>query len=101
MTRGSGAGDELLFRGTISRKWTSLLCLSSFCVGLIFTNRCTSCSFFLFLFFFAAPDILEFAWMIHQVSIALTFLHAGLLGPLSSSFFAYSFMPGSLFCLEF
>ncbi|KAF7109635.1 hypothetical protein CFC21_109858 [Triticum aestivum] len=39
MTRGLGAGDELLFRGTISRKWTSLLCLSSFCVGLIFTNR--------------------------------------------------------------
>uniref|UniRef100_A0A0D9VVV1 Hexosyltransferase n=1 Tax=Leersia perrieri TaxID=77586 RepID=A0A0D9VVV1_9ORYZ len=35
-----GGGDEpLVFRGTISRKWTFLLCLGSFCIGLIFTNR--------------------------------------------------------------
>lgn len=32
-------GDELLFRGTISRKWTFILCIGSFCIGLIFTNR--------------------------------------------------------------
>ncbi|XP_051207421.1 probable beta-1,3-galactosyltransferase 2 isoform X1 [Lolium perenne] len=36
---GLAAGEELLFRGTISRKWTFLLCLSSFCIGFIFTNR--------------------------------------------------------------
>ncbi|CAM0903452.1 unnamed protein product [Alopecurus aequalis] len=36
---GLGGGEELLFRGTISRKWTFLLCLASFCIGLIFTNR--------------------------------------------------------------
>jgi hypothetical protein len=45
---GLGAGEELLFRGTISRKWTFLLCLSSFCIGLIFTNRCMPSLFFLF-----------------------------------------------------
>jgi hypothetical protein len=34
-----GGGDELVLRGTISKKWTLLLCLASFCIGLIFTNR--------------------------------------------------------------
>jgi len=35
----AGGGEDLLFRGTISRKWTFLLCLSSFCIGIILTNR--------------------------------------------------------------
>ncbi|CAN6292835.1 unnamed protein product [Urochloa humidicola] len=34
-----GGGDELVLRGSISKKWTFLLCLGSFCIGLLFTNR--------------------------------------------------------------
>ncbi|PWZ20378.1 putative beta-1,3-galactosyltransferase 3 [Zea mays] len=39
---GQGAaagGDELVLRGSISKKWTFLLCFGSFCIGLLFTNR--------------------------------------------------------------
>jgi hypothetical protein len=36
---GGGGGDELLLRRSISKKWTFLLCLGSFCIGLLFTNR--------------------------------------------------------------
>uniref|UniRef100_K4AB42 Hexosyltransferase n=1 Tax=Setaria italica TaxID=4555 RepID=K4AB42_SETIT len=36
---GGGGGDELVLRGSISKKWTFLLCLGSFCIGLLFTNR--------------------------------------------------------------
>ncbi|EER91307.1 probable beta-1,3-galactosyltransferase 2 [Sorghum bicolor] len=35
----AGGGDELVLRGSISKKWTLLLCLGSFCIGLLFTNR--------------------------------------------------------------
>jgi len=41
-SRGGGlgaGGDELVLRGSISKKWTFLLCLGSFCIGLLFTNR--------------------------------------------------------------
>ncbi|GJN24179.1 hypothetical protein PR202_gb11907 [Eleusine coracana subsp. coracana] len=41
-SRGGGlgvGGEELVLRGTISKKWTFLLCLGSFCIGLLFTNR--------------------------------------------------------------
>ncbi|KAJ1294716.1 hypothetical protein BS78_01G167100 [Paspalum vaginatum] len=36
-----GGGEEavLRVRGSISKRWTFLLCLASFCVGLLFTNR--------------------------------------------------------------
>ncbi|AQK64431.1 putative beta-13-galactosyltransferase 4 [Zea mays] len=34
-----GGGDELVLRGSISKKWTFLLCFGSFCIGLLFTNR--------------------------------------------------------------
>jgi len=40
---GGGGGDELVLRGSVSKKWTFLLCLGSFCVGLLFTNRCAPC----------------------------------------------------------
>jgi len=36
---GGGGGDELVLRGSVSKKWTFLLCLGSFCIGLLFTNR--------------------------------------------------------------
>lgn len=36
---GGGGGDELVLRGSISKKWTFLLCFGSFCIGLLFTNR--------------------------------------------------------------
>ncbi|XP_078149583.1 putative beta-1,3-galactosyltransferase 2 [Carex rostrata] len=37
---GGGIGNgESSFRSNVSKKWTVLLCLGSFCVGLLFTNR--------------------------------------------------------------
>ncbi|RWV92527.1 hypothetical protein GW17_00045090 [Ensete ventricosum] len=41
--RGSGGGSgggELAARGKVPKKWTFLLCLGSFCAGMLFTNRC-------------------------------------------------------------
>lgn len=35
-----GGGGENSSKNMISKKWTFLLCLGSFCVGLLFTNRC-------------------------------------------------------------
>ncbi|WOL07658.1 hypothetical protein Cni_G16405 [Canna indica] len=35
---GSGRGGELSARVMVSKKWTFMLCLGSFCVGLLFTN---------------------------------------------------------------
>ncbi|KAJ0763081.1 hypothetical protein HanOQP8_Chr04g0168291 [Helianthus annuus] len=32
-------GDQKASRNVISQKWTLLLCISSFCAGLLFTNR--------------------------------------------------------------
>ncbi|XP_058094819.1 probable beta-1,3-galactosyltransferase 2 isoform X2 [Magnolia sinica] len=32
-------GGEVPYRSVVSRKWTLLLCLGSFCAGLLFTNR--------------------------------------------------------------
>jgi beta-1,3-galactosyltransferase 1/2/3/4/5/7/8 len=46
--KGRGGGEELVLRGTISKKWTFLLCLGSFCIGLLFTNRCKTPCFFFF-----------------------------------------------------
>uniref|UniRef100_A0A1D1XN66 Hexosyltransferase n=1 Tax=Anthurium amnicola TaxID=1678845 RepID=A0A1D1XN66_9ARAE len=37
-SRGSGGADAAS-RSTVSRKWTFLFCLGSFCAGLLFTNR--------------------------------------------------------------
>ena len=50
---GGGGGDELVLRGSVSKKWTFLLCLGSFCIGLLFTNRCAPCCFFLLLSVFS------------------------------------------------
>ncbi|OAY67227.1 probable beta-1,3-galactosyltransferase 2 [Ananas comosus] len=36
---GGGGGGEIPCRGAVSRKWAFLLCLGSFCLGLLFTNR--------------------------------------------------------------
>ncbi|XP_010929797.1 probable beta-1,3-galactosyltransferase 2 [Elaeis guineensis] len=36
---GMGGGGEVCSRGMVSKRWTFLLCLGSFCVGLLFTNR--------------------------------------------------------------
>ncbi|KAG1368333.1 putative beta-1,3-galactosyltransferase 2 [Cocos nucifera] len=35
----AGGGGEISSKGMVSRKWTFLLCLGSFCIGLFFTNR--------------------------------------------------------------
>ncbi|CAA6658203.1 unnamed protein product [Spirodela intermedia] len=37
--RAGGGGGDSSPRSTVSRKWTLFLCLSSFCSGLLFTNR--------------------------------------------------------------
>ncbi|KAJ0983086.1 hypothetical protein J5N97_011341 [Dioscorea zingiberensis] len=34
-----GGGGEVTARGMVSKKWTLLFCLGSFCAGLLFTNR--------------------------------------------------------------
>ncbi|KAM0952234.1 putative galactosylxylosylprotein 3-beta-galactosyltransferase [Dioscorea sansibarensis] len=34
-----GGGGEVIGKGMVSKKWTLLLCLGSFCAGLLFTNR--------------------------------------------------------------
>ncbi|OAY77004.1 putative beta-1,3-galactosyltransferase 2 [Ananas comosus] len=39
-----GGGEASSFRGTVSRKWALLLCLGSFCLGLLFTNSLSPCS---------------------------------------------------------
>ena len=58
-SRGGGGGDNSS-KSMVSKKWTFLLCLGSFCIGLLFTNRyclapvfCYFCvlSFFKFRFF--------------------------------------------------
>lgn len=36
---GGGGGGENYSKSMISKKWTFLLCLGSFCIGLLFTNR--------------------------------------------------------------
>lgn len=36
---GGGGGGENSMRGMVSKKWTFLFCLGSFCAGLLFTNR--------------------------------------------------------------
>ncbi|XP_074562237.1 putative beta-1,3-galactosyltransferase 2 [Curcuma longa] len=38
---GSGGGGELSTRGMVSKNWTFLLCIGSFCVGLLFINSWT------------------------------------------------------------
>ncbi|WOK99723.1 hypothetical protein Cni_G08435 [Canna indica] len=38
---GGGGGGELLGRGMVTKKWTILLCIGSFCIGLLFTNSWT------------------------------------------------------------
>ncbi|CAL9090441.1 unnamed protein product [Musa textilis] len=38
---GGSGGGELSARGSVSKKWTLLLCLGSFCTGLLFTNSWT------------------------------------------------------------
>ncbi|XP_010923856.1 probable beta-1,3-galactosyltransferase 2 isoform X2 [Elaeis guineensis] len=35
----AGGGGEISSKGMVSKKWTFLLCLGSFCIGLFFTNR--------------------------------------------------------------
>ncbi|KAH7675587.1 Glycosyl transferase family 31 protein [Dioscorea alata] len=37
--KSKGSGGEVSTRGMVSKNWTLLLCLGSFCVGLLFTNR--------------------------------------------------------------
>jgi hypothetical protein len=54
-----------VLRGSISKKWTFLLCLGSFCIGLLFTNRWTPCFLFLsslcfFFFFFPVATLGDF-----------------------------------------
>lgn len=36
---GGGGGGENFSKSMVSKKWTTLLCLGSFCIGLLFTNR--------------------------------------------------------------
>ncbi|KAJ0966173.1 hypothetical protein J5N97_027311 [Dioscorea zingiberensis] len=37
--KSKGGGGEVSARGMVSKNWTFLLCLGSFCAGLLFTNR--------------------------------------------------------------
>ena len=44
-SRGGGGGDNSS-KSMVSKKWTFLLCLGSFCIGLLFTNRYCLAPFF-------------------------------------------------------
>lgn len=45
-----GGGGEVIGKGMVTKKWTLLFCLGSFCAGLLFTNRLGFSSLALFWF---------------------------------------------------